>query len=228
MSGPALVISAAGASRRMGCDKALLALGGRAAILHLLDAAAGAGLTQPSDPALVITGANHESIAAVLQAAGCAAEACHNPNWAAGRTGGLALALPLRPGRDLLLAPVDCPLVGSQVFEALCCAWEQAGQPPRGWLAPRLEPPPGSGSAYGHPVVLGHELAAGLANLLCDAPLRDLRARAQPLLAVSVQEQAILDDLDEPGDLQDLRARLARASGPAPGPQEPNPPSGSP
>lgn len=225
MSAPALVISAAGASLRLGCDKALVELGGRAAVLRLLDTAAAVGLANPGNPALVITGANHERVAAALRAAGCEAEVHHNPDWSAGRSGGLALALPLRPARDLLLAPVDCPLVGRQVFLALCCAWERAGEPPRGWLGPRLEPRPRSGSGYGHPVLAGRELAAGLASLSPGAPLHDLRARAQPLLSVAVQDGAILDHLDEPHDLQQLRARWASAPEPSQSTGERNPPT---
>ncbi len=219
------MISAAGTSLRLGCDKALVELGGRAAVLCLLDTAAAAGLTPPGDPALVISGLNHEVLAAALLAAGSQAQVRHNPDWAAGRCGGLALALPLRPRRDLLLAPVDCPLVGRGVLEALCCAWKRAGEPPRGWLGPRLEPWPRSGSGYGHPVLLGRELAAELASLPPGVPLRDLRARAAPLLGVRVRDQAILDDLDEPHDLRRLRARLAPARPPPSGAGERNPPT---
>ena len=228
MGGPALVISAAGASRRLGCDKALVELEGRAAVLHLLDAAAAAGLTHAGNPALVITGAHHATIAAAIRAAHGAAEICHNRSWAAGRTGGLARALALRAGRDLLLAPVDCPLVGPRVLEMLCAAWDAAGQPPRGWLAPRLDPPPRSGRTHGHPVLVGRELAAGLACLLPGAPLRDLRLRAQPLLSVPVRDRAILDDLDEPDDLAALRARLARRRQDSDPQVERNPPSDGP
>jgi len=215
VSDPALVISAAGASVRLGSDKALVDLGGRAAVLRLLDAASGAGVAVPGNPALVITGANHGSVTSTLTAAGCQAELRHNPDWEGGRISGLALALSLRPGLDLLLAPVDCPLVHRLVFEALADAWARAGEPSRGWLGPRLEPPPRSGSAYGHPVLLGRELAADLAHLPQGSSLRDLRTRADPLLSVAVQDRAILDDLDRPRDLRELRARLAAASGPS-------------
>jgi molybdenum cofactor cytidylyltransferase len=104
----------------------------------------------------------------------------------------------------LCIAPIDVPLVPRAVFEALLAAWRRAAHPPRGWLAPRHS------GRFGHPIVLGREIAAELAHLEKDAPLRDLRARAAPLLAVDVQSSEVLDDLDSQDDLARLRAKLSR------------------
>jgi CTP:molybdopterin cytidylyltransferase MocA len=197
---PALVILAAGASRRLGEPKALVDLAGRTPLARLL--AAGAVLDDL--PALVVTGADHERIAAALPEG---VEAAHNPHWELGRTGGIALASRLRPGRDLCLAPVDVPLVPRAVFAALLAAWERAGSPARGWLAPRCRPAGAPRAAHGHPVVAGRELLRALRELPPDRPLRCLRDSADPLLAVDVEAAEVLDDLDRPEDLARLRRR---------------------
>jgi molybdenum cofactor cytidylyltransferase len=205
---PALVVLAAGASARLGEPKALVELGGRTALARLL--AAGAALD--AEPPLVVTGADHEAIARAVREARLGCELAHNAAWAAGRTGGLALARARRAGRDLCIAPVDCPLVPPAVFAALARAWERAGAPARGWLAPRFDPPRGSlvsgAGRHGHPIVVGRGLARDLETLGPDAALSVLRERADPLLAVGGPWPEVLDDLDEPADLARLRARL--------------------
>lgn len=193
---PALVILAAGASERLGEAKALVDLGGRRALDRLVDAA-----LPVLGPALVIAGAHDETIRA-LAPPGC--EVVENPRWRSGRTGGVALAAALRAGRDLCVAPVDVPLVPQAVFAALERAWREAGFPPRGWLAPRR------GARFGHPIVLGRELAAELVDLEESSPLRLLRGRARPLFSVEVEADEVLDDLDSPADLARIRSRLGR------------------
>jgi len=200
----ALVILAAGASRRLGSCKALVDLGGRTPMERLL----GEGACIDGAAALVIGGAHHGQIAV---AAPRGVEVVENTNWTEGRTGSVILAGASRPGMDLLLAPVDVPLVPSEVFEALLAAWKTEGSPPEGWLAPTTARETGDdgGRRMGHPVIVGRDLIAGLADFGPDRPLRQLRRRARPLWPVSVESTAIHDDLDTPADLERLRERLA-------------------
>ncbi len=195
---PALVVLAAGASRRLGECKALVRLGGQSPLIRLLSA----GSCFDDHPALVLGGAATPELRAALPSS---AELLHNPRWAEGRTGGLALAVEARPDLDLCVAPVDVPLVPAGVFTALLAAWERAGAPSRGWLAPRYA------GRHGHPIVIGRELLAELEGALRAAPeltLRDLRRAATPCLTVEVQAPEVLDDLDTPSDLAALRRRL--------------------
>ena len=202
MAAPALVILAAGESARLGACKALVRLRRKepATPLGLL-LEAGAVL---DDAPLVVTGADHTRIAAALPKG---IEALENPAWAAGRTGGVARAALRRPGRDLCIAPVDVPLVPASVFAALAVAWHEAGAPARGWLAPWVER--AGARRFGHPVIVGRELAAHLADWPPGRALRELRDRADPLLAVRVEAAEILDDLDGPEDLDALRRRTS-------------------
>lgn len=207
----ALVVLAAGASARLGEPKALVDLGGQSALARLLAAAHalwhGAA---PQDPPLVVTGGHHGPIQAHLDALAAAggprARALFHPAWATGRTGGLALAQAQVPGRALCVAPVDVPLVGGPVFAALAREFAARGAPPRGWLAPAADA--GGGVRAGHPIVLGPELAAALGSMGGDEPLRHLRDRAEPRWTLLVDDPAVLDDLDEPRDLERLRERL--------------------
>lgn len=191
---PALVVLAAGASERMGACKALIELDGEPAILRLLASARALGDELP----LVVTGAHHEAIAAAL--ADEPVEVLGNPDWASGRTGGLARAVARRPGRDLCVAPVDHPRVAASTFEALAREWRALGEPARGWLAPR----PGDAGGFGHPVLVGREIAARASSLGPDAPLRDLREQARPLAWVRVDDPAVMENLDRPEDLKNL------------------------
>ena len=204
---PALVVLAAGASRRLGQCKALAAITPRTPLELLLEAEA----LLDSCPALVVSGADHEQIAAGAPP-GC--EVVLNEGWDAGRTGSVRVAQLARPDRDLCLAPVDVPLVPAAVFEALARAWEELGAPAQGWLAPAL-PTSGAGRAggarYGHPIVVGRLLVARVADWPAEKPLRDLRGLARPLASVPVQAAEILDDLDRPEDLQRLRERFRPA-----------------
>jgi CTP:molybdopterin cytidylyltransferase MocA len=200
---PALVVLAAGASTRLGEDKALARLADRpgGTALELL-LAAGAALGDPRP--LVVTGRSHAAIAAVLPPG---VDVHANQRWSEGRTGSVRTAVSLRPGRDLCLAPVDVPLVPADVFAALAVEWSRRGAPARGWLGPYLLRD--GARLYGHPVILGRELAGTLKRFPVEQPLSALRARAEPLLALEVESAAILDDLDSPADLARLRARLA-------------------
>ena len=199
---PALVILAAGASQRLGECKALVDLAGSTPLERL----SRAGRCFDDGRVRVVTGAQH---AAIVGRAPRGLGLLHNKEWRAGRTGGVALAQRELPGRDLVLAPVDCPLVPAEVFTALLAAWIDAGSPANGWLGPRY-----SGTLpqrllahgrFGHPVVLGRGLLEQLAGTTPDTPLNQLRALADPLLSVDVSALATLDDLDRPADLERIR-----------------------
>ena len=201
--GPALVVLAAGASTRLGETKALARLADRpgGTALELL-LAAGAALGDAR--ALVVTGSAHAAIAAAVPPG---IEVRQNELWSAGRTGSVRFAASMRPGRDLCLASVDAPLVPVEVFAALAEEWSSRGAPARGWLGPCVMQD--GARRFGHPVILGRELAETLKGFPAERPLSALRARAEPLLALEVASAAILDDLDSPADLARLRARLA-------------------
>ena len=199
-SGPVLVILAAGASSRLGEPKALVELGGSSPMRRLFAAATAAC---PGE-SLLVAGPDYQ---AIRDAAPSGLEVLEHASWNKGRTGSIRAAQRARPGCDLLIAPVDVPLVPREVFELLCREWAINDAPPLGWLAPgilrddRVVP--------GHPILLGRELAARLESFDADTPLRKLRDQASPLWCVRCATESILDDLDTPLDLKKLRDSLA-------------------
>jgi len=193
---PALVILAAGASSRMGQCKALIEFGQKSALLRLLEA----GHHPAGGPALVLTGADHELIVAHL---GSDVEVLFNDAWEDGRGSSLRVAQAARPGRDLLLAPVDHPIVPRGTFADLRRAWSVAGAPQHGWLAPRVDHPDGN-VEYGHPIVVGRDLIAHAAGFSGRDSLRELRQRAQPLLSTPAGIQ-VLVNVDSPADVERAR-----------------------
>lgn len=194
---PRLVILAAGASERLGECKALVQLGATRPLDALLAAGSALDDAQP----LVIAGAHFDLI---RQSAPRGCEVAFNSAWRSGRTSGIAIARELRADCDLCLAPVDVPLAPRAVFETLARAWKRADCPARGWLAPRVLV--GGIARFGHPLIVGRAL---LQELELDAPLQRLRRLAEPLLAVDVASERILDDLDTPADLERLRSLFA-------------------
>jgi len=205
----ALVVLAAGASSRLGECKALCELGGASALAHVL-AAARAGWAGARElelaPALVVAGKHVREIRAALPALGAQVELLEHADWERGRSGGLVRAARARAGYDLCVAPVDCPLVAADTQRALLGAWQRAGAPARGWLAPRVDAAPAG--RHGHPIYLGRELARELADWPDERSLRELRAVAAPLLSEPVADLAVLDSLDTPADRERLRARI--------------------
>lgn len=211
---PRIVILSAGASSRLGQPKALATLGGRAVLDWMLSAARQA--LPNGGPALLITGAHHPEISAYLEqgaaqhASPLAPEVVRSVRWRDGRTAGVQVAATMNPGVDLMIWPADVPLVAGSSLGALLQEWDRMGQPARGWLAPTLKEAldTGSKARFGHPVILGAELASEVHGLAPDAPLRALRAKASPLASLVVDDAAIVDDLDTPLDLERLRRRI--------------------
>lgn len=191
---PRVVLLAAGASERLGEPKALVDLGGESAIQRLLESC--------GDPyPLLVVGAH---AALIKEAVGDRAEVIDHPDWASGRTGSVACAVSHLGDSAILLSPLDCPLVPRTVFDALQSAWQGAGAPASGWLAPLHT----KSGRHGHPVLFGGALASLVLQMDPASPLRELRALADPLLEVSVDSAEILDDLDTPEDLSLMRERL--------------------
>ncbi len=186
---PAVVL-AAGGSSRMGRTKALLPMpGGKTALASVVEACRGGGCS----PLLVVAGADAEAVGAAARAAG--ATVVENGAWARGRSTSVKAALPhLPPGAPaLLLFPVDHPLVGAPVVAALLAAFR---------ADPAAEAVlPVHGGRRGHPVLLAARLFPEIAALGDDEPLHSVvRRPGRRAVAVPVEGDAVLRNLDRPGD----------------------------
>jgi CTP:molybdopterin cytidylyltransferase MocA len=201
-AGALVLVTAAGASRRMGTCKALLELDGVCAFEWIARAAHAAN---PAARVVLVTGADDAAIRARAARSSERVECLHNPAWSLGRAGGIALAQQRFAGQDALVWPVDCPRVGAAAIRALCERWSELGAPARGWLAPAIVS--GGRMRHGHPIWIGRELLSELGALDPDTPLSALRARAAPLAALETDDARVLEDFDAVADLPGTGAR---------------------
>jgi molybdenum cofactor cytidylyltransferase len=128
VSAIALVILAAGASRRMGVPKQLLRYRGRTLLRHAVEAALGSTCR----PVVSVFGANAEAIQPEVE--GLGVQVVHNPRWAEGlgssiRAGIEALVSAADPPEAVVLSLCDQPLVCSDDIEALVTAYRSTKRP---------------------------------------------------------------------------------------------------
>ena len=128
MSRIAIVILAAGASKRMGISKQLLRHRGRTVIRHAADTALGSTCR----PVVVVLGANAEEIHPEVE--GLPVQILQNPHWAEGlgssiHVGIEALASQADPPEAVVLSLCDQPLVSSDDIEALVAAYRSTKRP---------------------------------------------------------------------------------------------------
>jgi CTP:molybdopterin cytidylyltransferase MocA len=173
----------------MGGPKALLQLDGRTYLERLLIAFRDAGIESRfvvgRDPTLQSICAEHRATLLV------------NPEPERGMLSSLQVCLAAvgaaTPTPDaLFVAPVDCPRVAAATVRQLAAAFEVSGAP--------IVLPLHAGRR-GHPVLF----SAAVFDELRRAPLAVgaravVRAHAQDLLAVPVDDPAVLDDFDTPAD----------------------------
>jgi molybdenum cofactor cytidylyltransferase len=195
------MVLAAGASRRLGSPKALLAFGDRTALQLVLDAIRGAGIRR----GVVVVGADADALAAAVDPAPLAW--ARNPAPDTGRMGSVLVGLrALTPGADILLWPVDRPLGSARTVAALIAERERAA-PDEGVIVPEHD------GARGHPVILRAALLPSLVAASPDANLREvLRASGTRRRGVAVDDPGILFDLDTVGAYEKALAWWREAS----------------
>lgn len=198
---PTAIILAAGRSRRMGeRNKLLLHVGGCPVLLHVLQAFAEA----PVKEIIVVTGAQHERVAALVDRQDDV-RAVHNPDFSSGMASsirrGICAAAPKAAG--YALCPGDLPLLSPHTVDRLCRAF--ASQ-----TAPRIVAPTNDGQ-QGHPVIFGASFREALLDLEGDRGARGLlHSNEAPLTRVSVRDDGILRDVDTPEALKRVRQRVAQ------------------
>jgi molybdenum cofactor cytidylyltransferase len=187
----AAILLAAGASRRMGCCKQLLELGGKTALARCLDALLQGGV----DQVIVVVAPDGDEVeraarrypVRVVRNAGPAGDMATSI-----RTGRDALA----PGTSgVLVALCDYPLVSSDTIATLV---ESHRRDPGSILIPcHLE-------RRGHPPLIPRRLLDELAHPLT---LRDLlRTHSQLIRQLELVDAGVLVDMDTPEDYRRVAA----------------------
>jgi molybdenum cofactor cytidylyltransferase len=184
------IVLAAGASSRMGRPKALLDVGGRAAVDVVCATLRAAG----ADDVVVVVGRHATEIRSGARLE--SVRVVDNPRWESGRTSSIQVGLAaLSPAATwTLLALVDMPLVRADAVRAVVAAAEGA-DPAVDVVVPVHR------GRRGHPIALRRSLFPRIAALGPDEPLHVV-VRAARGLDVPVDDEGVLVDFDAPGDVR--------------------------
>lgn len=187
----AALILAAGQSKRMGQPKMLLPWGESTVLQTVITAFRTAG----TDEIVVVTGALHDSITALV---GDTAHTVFNPEYASGemissmQCGLRRLLAEATEAEAVLIGLGDQPQVQAQSVEAVCAAFRQSGA---SLVVPSYQ------KRRGHPWLVARPLWEALLTLESSQTPRDfLNAHADQIQYVNVDTPTILADLDTPED----------------------------
>ena len=197
------VILAAGASTRMGRDKALLPW--PADVTHPTSwrqtflGAAIEMLRPHTDLVIVVAGANESAVMPVVYSAG--AFLITNPNPERGQFSSLQVGLQevLNRGRDAaMVALVDRPPVLPLTVEALRASF--IASPDKVWaVVPQFE------GKHGHPYVIGREMIEAFVRAAAESTARDVEhARREHIFYLPVNDPGVCSNIDTPADYQNL------------------------
>jgi molybdenum cofactor cytidylyltransferase len=187
------LILAAGESRRMGRDKALLTYRGRTFLETLIDNLGAAGIAKIS----VVLGHHAEIIQREIDLS--AAQVVVNHEYQRGQTSslqlGLAAAAADRP-EAIILCLVDHPAISSEVIRKLTERYEST------------RPPviiPTHGGERGHPIVISQTLFPELLALSPhEAANKVIRKYRHATQFVEVADPGVLIDVDDPATYEQL------------------------
>ena len=193
------VILAAGASTRMGRDKALLpwppaARGAAAVTAGTLLSAAIMALRPVTDVVVVVAGKNLENLAPVVDA--CGASLVRNPAPERGQFSSLQVGLreALARGCDAaMITPVDCPPLSAATLERLRAAFEEALARGRWGVAPE------NSGKHGHPLLASRELMDAFLRAPATSNARAIRHEHEQYIDyLAVPDSLVSVDLNTP------------------------------
>ncbi len=174
------IVLAAGASSRMGQDKALLRWGDKTFLEHLLAALRNA----ETDPVRVVLGANAEEVQEKTSFG--AGEAVLNPDWQKGMLNSLVAGLNSLPAdvEATVVCLVDHPCVSSTLLRALCENLRAGG---------KLIAIPTYQGRRGHPVLFSAKLFDELRAAPREVGARHVvRRHADDILELPTEEEGML------------------------------------
>jgi CTP:molybdopterin cytidylyltransferase MocA len=205
MPGLCGVILAAGASSRMGRDKALLPWPPGATEGSTLLSAAILALRPFTEAVVVVTGKNAENLVHVIET--CGGSMARNPVPERGQFSSLQVGLraALACGCNAaMITPVDCPPLCAITLELLVNQFKKAV--PRGLWAVA----PQGDSRRGHPLLASHELIEAFLSAPVTGNAREVKhAHAQFFEYIPVPDLHLSADMNTPEEYAALSA-LAR------------------
>jgi len=186
----ALIVLAAGGSRRMGRPKQLELVHGEAMVVR----AARTALASHAGPVSVVTGAEAEAVTSLLRKQLPTVTIVPNPAWEAGQATSMQAALRALPDtmEAAILMPVDQPYLDEVLLRRLVQAWHAGAD---------LVAPTTDGTLRGAPALFDRRFWPELMSITGDIGGRSvLAAHHSACVAVPAAERW-LQDIDTPGDL---------------------------
>ncbi|HWB55062.1 MAG TPA: nucleotidyltransferase family protein [Tepidisphaeraceae bacterium] len=184
----AAVVLAAGRSARMGRCKALLNIGGKPMIRHILDSLAQADI----DQRMVITGHDADLVRSAIGDA----KVAHNPGYANGMISSVKVGVAaMRDNCDAMFIVLgDHPLIQVDTFRQLIERWTAHSDE---IIQPRYDGKPG------HPVIIPVAYADSILALPPNATLKTwIQTKADRIQFVDVDDPGIRMDVDTAEDYQ--------------------------
>ena len=193
------VILAAGASSRMGRDKALLPWQGGTFLSAAIRA-----LQPMTDLVIVVAGANSGELTRVIDAN--AAFLVVNPHPGQGQFSSLRIGVQevLNRGRDAaIITLVDRPPAALPTIGRLQDAFLAAGDTV--WaVVPEYE------GKHGHPIVIGRDMITAFLNAPASSSAREVEHSLQSHIQyLAVADPLVVANINTPGDFEDLASRTS-------------------
>ncbi len=193
------VILAAGASSRMGRDKALLPWHGGTFLSAAIQV-----LQSATELVIVVAGENAANLEPIVDAQ--AASLARNLNPEQGQFSSLQRGLRevLNRGRDAAIVtlvdrPAPSPQTVEQLKDAFLCSAETI------WAVI-----PEYNARHGHPIVVGREMIEAFLRAPVTSSARDVEhAHQQHILYLPVTDPAVVANVDTPQDFENLKTGLA-------------------
>ena len=188
----AVVVLAAGASRRMARSKALLEIGDRPAISHLVQTFQQLDHVQRT---IVVTGHEPHPIHEALRKLDVTF--VHNPDYdGGGMLSSVKLGAKCAAGNSdaFFLGLLDQPVVRASTLAAMAQAWFRTNS---------VIVVPAHDGKHGHPILINSDFVDEIVSQPPDATLRDfVTQHRQETAVVEVNDPGILTSLDTPADYQ--------------------------
>jgi molybdenum cofactor cytidylyltransferase len=180
------IVLAAGKSSRMGANKLLADIGGKAMIRRTVEAIAASAV----DFVVVVTGREPDGIATALS--GLKVEFVHNHDYAQGLSTSLRVGLAAAGDADAALICLgDMPRVGADAINRLIAAFNPTEH--RAICVPVFD------GKMGNPVLWSKQYFDEMRKLSGDRGARELLGLySEDVVEVSMPDDAVLDDIDTP------------------------------